>query len=313
VFHRHVYVVAKGFDGIPYCYVSEDGGRSFSPLPIPVYGTGAVPAEAGGRQPTPVEAFVTNNNAYVDHVDTDPRNGRLYVLFGIDSAETYGQANPAGVPDRLYVARLGDGPAGPQFDVHPVYLGGSGDGFIDGFNWLTIDRRGTLYVLGDGLHRGHHSAWLSYSKDQGAHWSKLVDVGARPGANVYGAISAGAAGTLGMVSLHGTKTDPNQAQSWYAEVARITRADSTHPAVRRARAVAKPIHTKDICMSGILCGVPGFGDNRDLLDYIWVAVSPGGRLFATVASDGPATGGRKVDVVLIRQTAGPSLGPGVPS
>ena len=38
-------------------------------------------------------------------------------------------------------------------------------------------------------------------------------------------------------------------------------------------------------------------------------------LFAVVASDGPATGsdGRRVDVVLIRQTGGPSLGPGVPS
>ena len=59
VFHRHVYVVAKGFDGIPYCYVSADGGKSFGPVPIPIYGTGVVPAEAGGRQPTPVEAFVT--------------------------------------------------------------------------------------------------------------------------------------------------------------------------------------------------------------------------------------------------------------
>jgi len=315
VFHDHVYLITKGFDGLPYCYTSTDGGKSFSPVPIPLYGTGVVPAEAGGRQPTPVEAFVTNNNAYVDHADTDPRTGDLYVLFGIDSTETYSQSNPVGVPDRLYVAHLVDGHAGQQFDVHPVYLGGSGDGFIDGFNWLTIDRAGTLYVLGDGLHAGYQSAWLSYSKDHGKTWSKLVDLGARSGDTVYGAIASGSPGTLGLVDLHGTKPDPNQHQSWFAEVARVTHANTPNPVVRRTRALSKPVHTADICMSGILCGIPGFGDNRNLLDYIWDSVSPSGALFAVVASDGPATGsdGRRVDVVLIRQTGGPSLGPGVPS
>src|SRR5207302_6848360 len=136
--------------------------------------------------------------------------GLLYVLCGIDSAETYGRQDPAGVPDRLYVARLASGPAGPQFAVDPVYLGGAGDGFIDGFNWLTIDRAGTLYALGDGLHHGHQSAWLSHSTDHGAHWSKLVDLGEGPGDDVYGAISAGSPGTLGLVYLHGTKAAPNQ-------------------------------------------------------------------------------------------------------
>src|SRR5207247_5958257 len=128
----------------------------------------------------------------------------LYVWCGIASAETYSQDNPVGVPDRLYVAHLvaGPGGVGQQFDVHPVYRGGSGDGFIDGFNWLTIDRAGTLYVLADGLHRGHHSAWLSYSKDHGVQWSKLVDLGRGRRDNVYGAIAAGRPGTLGGVALH---------------------------------------------------------------------------------------------------------------
>jgi hypothetical protein len=315
VFHNHVYVVTKGFDGVPYCYVSTDGGRSFSPVPIPIYGSGVVPAEAGGQQPTPVDAFVTNNNAYVDHVASDPRTGQLYVVFGIDSVQTYSQQNPIGVPDRLYVARLVNGPAGQQFDVHPVYLGGSGDWFIDGFNWLTIDRAGTLYVLGNGLHDGHQSAWLAYSKDHGVHWSRLVDLAKGPGADVYGAIAAGAPGTLGFVYLHGTKANPNVVQDWYAETARVSRADTAYPLVQRSRPIAKPIHTKDICMSGIACAAPGFKGNRNLLDYVWDAVSPSGQLFAVVASDGPATGshGKRVDVVLIRQVGGPSMGRGVPS
>jgi hypothetical protein len=309
VYHQNVYVVAKGFDGIPYCYQSHDGGQTFDPVPIPLYGTSVVPAEAGGQSPTPVEAFVTNNNAYVDHAAIDPSDGDLYVIFGIDSAETYSRQNPVGVPDRLYIAHLVNG----AFDVHPIYLGGSGDGFIDGFNWLTIDATGTLYALGNGLHDGHQSLWLSYSTDRGAHWSKLVDVGERGADNVYGAISAGSPGVLAAVYLHGTQPDPNQQQNWYAEVERITGANTAEPQVVRARPIGQPIHTHDICMSGILCGVPGFGNDRNLLDYIWNAVSPDGREFAVVASDGPATGNGPVSVVVLRQVSGPSFGPGVPS
>src|SRR5947208_1832733 len=222
-----VYVIAKGFDGIPYCYTSTDGGKSFSPQPTPLYGIGA--------DPNPVDSFVTNNNAYVDHAATDPRTGQLYVLFGIDDTKTYSPTNPVGVPDRLYVARLDKGPLGPQFTVLPVYEGGLGDGFINGFNWLTVDRTGTVYALGNGLHAGHQSLWISYSTDKGAHWSKLVDVG-EPGAdNVYGSIAAGSPGTLAAVYLRGTKSDPNQQQDWYLETAMISRANTAKPAVLRAR------------------------------------------------------------------------------
>jgi hypothetical protein len=59
--------------------------------------------------------------------------------------------------------------------------------------------------------------------------------------------------------------------------------------------------------------VPGFGNDRNLLDYIWNAVGPDGTMFAVTASDGPATGGHDVDVVLLRQTGGPRFGTGVPS
>ncbi|MDP9101431.1 MAG: hypothetical protein M3N21_04705 [Actinomycetota bacterium] len=307
-----VYVVTKGFDGVPYLYTSGDGGRTFGSTPTPVYGTGVVPAEAGGTSPNPVEAFVTNQNAYVDHVVTDPRTGGLYVLYGIDSAQTYGPANPTGVPSRLYVAHLQEN---GQFVSHPVYLGGAGDGFVDGFNWMTVDRSGTLYVLGNGLHAGHESAWLSFSKDAGVTWSPLVDVG-RPGAtNIYGSIAGAGRGVLSLVTLRGSNANPSLPQPWYAEMSRITAADTANPHVERVRALNKPVHTSDVCFSGILCGVPGFGSNRQLLDYIWNAVGPDGRAHAVVASDGPASGssGSRVDVVYLRQVGGPVNGPGAPS
>ncbi len=310
---ENVYLVAKGFDAVPYFFVSHDMGATFGP-PIPLYGTGVVPAEAGGTSPTPTEALVTNQNAYVDNLTVDERTGDVYVLYGIDSPQTYSQSKPVGTPSRLYVAHLETGVGGVQQMVsHPVYLGGAGDAFYAGFNWMAVDRAGTVYVSGNGLHKGHQSAFLSYSKDHGKTWSPLVDVGTPKVASVYGAIAGGAKGTLSLVYLEGTKTDPNVAQSWYATMARITHADSAKPVVQRARAVAKPIHTQDICLDGIVCGLPGFGDNRELLDYIDNAVGPDGMAYAVVASDGPATGSDGVSVILLRQVGGSGHGRGVAS
>jgi hypothetical protein len=308
-----VYVVAKGADQLPYCYVSDDGGRTFDPIPIPLYGTGTLPAELGGQSPTAAEALLATNT-YIDHVATDPETGQLYVLYGLSSLPGYGPASPLGNPNRLYVARLEDGPAGPQFSSHAVHLGTPADQFIDGFNWLTVDRTGTVYALANGLHDGRHSLWLTYSKDHGDTWSALVDLGQPGAANVFGSIAAGAPGTLSMVYLRGSLADPALSQNWYVEMARVTAANTPRPRVQRTRPVTKAIHTKDICFYGILCGFPGFGNNRDLLDYIWNAVGPDGKAFAVVASDGPATGGgTDVNVIVLRQTAGPAHGRGIPS
>jgi hypothetical protein len=312
-FGENVYVVAKGFDAIPYFFVSHDLGATFDP-PIPLYGTGAVPAEAGGSSPTPVEALVTNQNAYVDNLTVDPRTGDVYVLYGIDTPATYSASKPLGTPSRLYVAHLETVSGLPQMVSHPVYLGGAGDAFYAGFNWMATDQAGTLYVSGNGLHSGHQSAWLSYSKDKGKTWSGLVDVGTPKVASVYGAIAGGAKGTLSLVYLEGSKADPNVAQNWYATMTRITAADTAKPKLERVRAVAKPVHTQDICLDGLVCGLPGFGENRDLLDYIDNAVGPDGSAYAVVASDGPATAGKAgVSVILLRQTAGTRHGKGVAS
>jgi hypothetical protein len=311
---KDVYVVAKGFDGIPYLYISHDTGATFGTTPVPLYGTGVVPAEAGGTSPNPAEAFVTNQDAYVDNLTVDPKTGDVFVLYGIDPPSTYSPTKPLGVPARVYVAHLeGTEGATPTMVSHPVYLGGSGDAFYAGFNWMALDQAHTLYVTANGLHNGHQSAWLSYSKDHGKTWSKLVDVGTPGKASVYAAIAGGAKGTLAMNYYEGTGTDPNVAQNWYATMVNITAADTAKPKVTRTRVLAKPVHTKDICLDGILCGIPGFGDNRDLLDYIDVAIAPDGSAIAVFASDGPASADASsgTSTIVVRQTAGPKHGKGV--
>ncbi|MFY9587220.1 MAG: hypothetical protein WAT66_07175 [Actinomycetota bacterium] len=297
----NVYVVAKGFDMIPYLFRSTDGGRSFGtpPIPLIVYG---LPGQGG---PNIAEAITGGLNAYVDHLTVDPKSGDVYVLYGVGTLGTLNTSQPLGIANRLYVAHL----EGDRMVSYPVFLGANEDSSISGFNWLTVDPNGTVYALANGRVGGHHSARVSYSKDHGRTWSPLVDLAPKGAANVYGSIAAGSPGVLSLVYLRGTTEDPNEPQQWFAEMARVTSADTPTPRVGRVRSTKKPIHTRDICFDGILCGLPGFGSDRNLLDFIWNEVTADGRAFAAISSDGPESGGEAdttPDVIILRQKAGPS-------
>lgn len=310
---KKVYLVAKGFDGVPYLYTSTDGGASFGtpPIPVLVYGNGTTPAVAGGKSPTAVELAYGSAGAYVDHLTVDQRTHDVYVLYGLAGEDAVLAHPPSGVSSRLYVAHLENG----AFVSRLVYRGnGATESFISGFNWMTVDTAGTVYVLANGTSGVHHSIRLSYSKNHGRSWSKLVDLGRRGAANVYGAIAGGARGVLSLVYLRGSEEDPSSKQDWYAEVARVTGANTARPLVYRTRPLAEPVHTTTICFDGIACDAPGGGD-RALLDYIWNAVTPTGHAIAVIASDGPASGGAKnrVSVIVLRQISGASHGRGVAS
>jgi len=293
---KDVYVTMKGFDGVPYLYASHDLGRTFTATPVLLYG-----ASTDLRNPTPVDAFVTNQNAYVDSLAMDPHTGTVYVLYGIDGPTTYPSHPPLGAPNKLYVARYDRESTGPVLASSPVYLGEPGDAFYGGFNWLTVDAAGTVYVVGNGLHAGHQSAWLAFSKDHGQTWSHLADVGTPKVSSIYAAIAPTRNGSLAMAYYEGTKADANTPQSWYATLAVVDGADTAHPrVVNRQHVVPEAVHTKDICLDGILCGVPGFGNDRSLLDYVDVAVGPDGSIWGAFSSDGPATGGGRTAVVLAR-------------
>lgn len=305
---KHVYVVAKGFDNIPYLFRSTDGGKSFGtpPIPLIVYG---IPGQGG---PDPGGAFGSNWNAYVDHLTVDPHTGDVYVLYGIDDANTYSDTQPLGAANHMYIAHLEQG----RMISHEVYVGGPRASFLAGFNWLTVDRNGTLYALLNGRIGRRWSTRLAYSRDKGRTWSPLTDVGKPRRSSVYGSIAAGKPGVLSLIYLRGSKRNPSKSQRWYAEMARVSRADSPRPKLIRDRPIRKPMHLKDICFDGIVCGAPGFGTDRNLLDYIWNAVGPDGRAYGVFSSDGPAThsrNSRTPDVVVLRQKGGPRHGHGSPS
>ncbi|MFN2641611.1 MAG: hypothetical protein ABR548_06925 [Actinomycetota bacterium] len=307
-----VYLVAKGIaDGFPYLYSSDDGGISFGdpPVPIIMYGAGIRPTETGGSTPTIIDVEASASNAYVDHLTVDPRTGDVYVLYGISGLNSFGALHPLGAENRLYVAHLEDG----RMWSHPVLVGGAADSCYSGFNWMTVDQQGTIYVLANCSLDGRFSTRLSYSRDKGRSWSPLLDVGTLGGANVYGSIAAGRSGVLSLAYLHGVDANPTNKQDWFAETATILRANSPAPRVLHARAEQRAVHQKDICFDGIFCGLPGFGEDRSLLDYLWNAVDASGRVYAVIPSDGPASGGGDTDVIVLRQSGGGFIGRGAPS
>ena len=305
----NVYLVSKGFDGIPYLFQSTDGGATFGapPTPLLLYG---LPNQGGPDVPS---SFITNQNAYIDHLLVDQHSGGVYVLYGIDPGSTYSANQPEGAPNQLYVAHLENG----MMVSHPVQVGASDQSCLGGFNWLTADTAGTLYVLGNCRIAGRWSTWLSYSTDGAHNWSPLVDLGEAGASNVYGSIAGADAGKLSLIYLRGTNADPSTAQDWFVRMATVTGANTATPAVSRVQPIAGAMHTRDICFDGILCGtVPPFGVDRNLLDYIWNAVGPDGTAYGIFCSDGPATGstpGSTPDVVLLRQESGPLIGRGVAS
>lgn len=263
--------------------------------PLIVYGT---PLQPGG--PPPNEAFLTNNNAYLDHIVVDQKRGDVYVLYGIGEPSTYSGSQPLGASNTIYLAHLEEG----RMVSTPVYEGTADDSFISGFNWLAVDEAGTVYALIDGRIGGRHSAWLTVSKDKGKTWSKLVDLGSPGASNVFGAISAEAPGILSLAYIRGTLVDPAVDQPWFAEMARVTGADTASPKIVRGRPIPAPMHIQDICFDGIVCGLPGFGEDRNLLDFIWVGVDRTGTSYGIFASDGPATGSESLatpDVLVLRQ------------
>ena len=257
---RTVYVASRGFDQVPYLFVSTDAGKTFGP-PVPVVST-----DADGV------AAVVDAGTILQHIAVDERSGDLYVL------KQHGGG--------LYVSRLGEG-ASPAFETH---LAAPGASARNGFNWMTVDAAGTVYVLAHTIRDSVEGSVLYFSKDRGVTWSDGVEIGSpdEGRTTAFGAIDGGASGTLAFTYLIGAEGRPSaEAQDWYAEVARVRHADTDEPVLDRARPLAKPVHTEEICSMGLLCGPES---NRNLLDYVSTEMTRDGVIYAVVGSDGPATG-----------------------
>ncbi len=257
-----VYVATRGLvDDLPYLFVSSDGGASFGPPEV-------IQSVAGDSDDP--SATVP---PIVQHLAVAP-DGTVYVLV----------QRPAGL--RLFRREPGAVATWVMTDVGQVYA-------ENGFNWLTVDRAGAVYVLTHEVRSGVAGSWLYASTDRGASWSAGTNVAPGRGGSAMGSVAAGAPGELAVVYLRGEQNRSSEQQRWWVELAQVHRATSKKPVVTIERPVAQAIHTGALCMN-LTCPP----SERVLYDYVSVATTTSGRCLAVVASTSEDIVGTKKGVSL---------------
>lgn len=135
---------------------------------------------------------------------------------------------------------------------HPV---GTVEGRATVFAGATVDANGTFYLTWATSTPQESTIWMASSPD-GADWTlSVVDEG--PGIRVIPWVASPAAGTVGLAWYQNDEAsgDPLTATgAWYAQYARVTRADSAQPMVDVVRPVAQPILEGPLCLQAFSCG-----------------------------------------------------------
>ncbi len=218
--------------------------------------------------------------------------GNLYILFATttqaQNAAALSSGQASGTFSQLYLAVSHD--HCQSFTDYTVFdgskLGTNTVQFGDIFNDLSIDGAGNLYVVGAGF-IGHKpfanttNVYMLRSLDHGKKWQAPILIGSTKSAHMLPAAVGGPRKgqlAIGYFRTVNGVTDPNNASGkWTYGTAESTDATAANP-----RFTLKDVdpgvvyHTGDICNAGILCGAPGEGSDRSLLDFTSVALDSAG-------------------------------------
>lgn len=239
-----------------YVNRSDDGGLTYGP---------AVVAGVGGN--------ITGN------VDVDQSDGTVYFVR-------------QGTSNRQVVAAVGKPPA-PNLPpvTYTSVVAATGTDNIGGlFPVLKVAKDGTVYVA---YTDGGKGIFIAHSSDQGATWSKPVQVSSlEPGsvALMPWMETGDRPGAVGVV-WYGTEPSGNEdgatgntdKSNWKVYYATVLNAKEQNPKVYQAVASDRIIHGSNISLLGFQA--TGTTANRNLLDFFQVAVDPLGLAFIAYASD----------------------------
>jgi hypothetical protein len=177
-----------------------------------------------------------------------------------------------------------------------AFDGGLGHDASTPFAAFTLDNQGNPYIaFADNLGR-EYDMYVVASFDGGKTWEggngplgSLAGAGtpfkvnSDSGTHFFPTIAAGDPGHVDVAylappavisTLPNGKAAPGggAGDSWYLEAAQTLNLRAAHPTWSVTRVTPTPVHVGDICNLGIFCVDPS--SNRDLLDFISVAVDP---------------------------------------
>ncbi|MFN2614247.1 MAG: hypothetical protein ABR552_05440, partial [Actinomycetota bacterium] len=290
---------------------SSDGGKTF-----------AVPTDAISSPVAEAYSFCDTIPGGLRVVQSGPHAGRVYVAWlaadpvmstvmgcNITQLETF---------HTVWVGWSDD--QGSTWTDQLVYDGGIGHDASALFADLTLDDRGNPYVAFAQNLNGEWDMYVMASFDNGTTWNGKSDgtgapykVNADRGTHFFPAIAVGDPGKVDVAYIATSSVIPTLPYGkplpggvpdarWYLYFAQALDLTSGHPHWSVVRATPSPIHTGDVCVLGIFCVFPS--SNRDLLDFIDLAVDPKGFGHVSYTNDQSAqssgiwvanqTGGRSV-------------------
>ncbi|MCA1831809.1 MAG: hypothetical protein ABR548_15630 [Actinomycetota bacterium] len=281
-------------------YRSDDGGVTFTQItPVQVDAASATKDPAAYAQ-SQADCF---ENTFSGPVAVDQRDETIYIVYGCSNVRSNltGRTPPYGPANQIFVGISHD--RGVTFTNHEVMRFNPGANVSNLFPTMTVDKAGNPYVVvaKADVEGGPSDVLMTASKDHGETWGAPIQVSSGSGTRMFPWIAAGDPGKVDIVYATTPAVSSDDLNGvWNIEMAQSLNALSENPTFTESRVSDHPIHTGQVCASGILCSV---GGDRSLLDFIEVGLDPSG--YANVAWTENAGGARHLG--FSRQTSGPSV------
>ena len=320
--HADVYLSYHDF--VPsqiWVNTSTDGGKTFG-----------APTDVITSPQAEAASFCNTIPGGLKVVQSGPHAGRVYVAWLTADAPT-NVATGCNLTQMdtfhsIWMAYSDD--QGATWTDQQVYDGGFGHDASGLFSDLTLDNRGEPYIATADNLNGEWDMYVigsTVAADQAAGpvFTTPFKVNSDTGTHFFPAIAVGDPGKVDVAYIRTPTVIPmlpygkpkpggGAGASWYLYAAQTQNLWDKHGAKWTVQQLTpNPMHVGDVCTLGIFCvddttGLPVFGTNRDLLDFIDVAVDPKGFSHIAYTADVPdATG-----IFVANQTGGPNVGSGTP-
>jgi len=230
----------------------------------------------------------------------DPNSGATYVAWATAAIQD-GTNNTARL---VLVGKSTDG--GFTWTNKLVYAGPPGTSVQNLFPVVAVDHAGNAYVaFSTQLPGQNYGVYLVSSHDGGATWSSAARVNPTAQTAVFPAIAAGDRGRVDLtwIGASGVTGPTDPSAQWNIFFGQSKKAYAASPSWSVGQISTSVMHRGDICNQGLNCDV--FGGNRNLLDFISVAIDGYGNAQAVWTDD--ASQSPKA-VVYSKQIGGPTTG-----